>query len=95
MEAYIQNKEKGDNIKSPECWMDKVDFDDWDRKIMATLTLICGRHYYWLTYVIRPDKPVGWDPLIDAAKDYEWLMYQLPLTRVAYKWDNAQVFSNI
>ncbi len=81
-EAYVQNRDKGDNIKSLEKWSDKVDFDDWDRKASETLLLIYGRNYCPLAYVIRPDKPDGWDPLVDATNDYERLMYQLPLNGI-------------
>ena len=94
-EAYVQNRDKGDNIKSLEKWSDKVDFDDWDRKVSETLSLIYGRNYCPLAYVIRPDKPDGWDPLVDATNDYERLMYQLPLNGMAYNRDNEAVFSYI
>ena len=94
-EAYVQNKEKGDNIKSLEKWSEKTDFDDWDRKVTETLSLIYGRQYCPIAYVIRPDKPQGWDPVVDAATDYERLMYQLPLAGVAYNRDNETVFSYI
>lgn len=94
-EAYVQNRDKGDNIKSLEKWSDKVDFDDWDRKVSETLSLIYGRNYCPLAYVIRPDKPAGWDPLVDATNDYERLMYQLPLAGTAYNRDNEAVFSYI
>jgi hypothetical protein len=94
-EAYVQNRDKGDNIKSLEKWSDKIDFDDWDRKVTETLSLVYGRQYCPLAYVIRPDKPAGWDPIVDAATDYERLMYQLPLNGVAYNQDNETVFSYI
>ena len=94
-EAFVQNRDKGDNIKSLERWSEKVEFDDWDRKVTETLSLIYGRQYCPLAYVIRPDKPAGWDPLTDATTDYERLMYQLPLTGVAYNRDNETVFSMI
>ena len=94
-EAYVQNKEKGDNIKSLEKWSEKTDFDDWDRKVTETLSLIYGRQYCPIAYVIRPDKPQGWDPVVDAATDYERLMYQLPLAGIAYNRDNETVFSYI
>ncbi len=84
-EAYIQNREKGDNIKSLKKWNDKVDFNDWDWKVTETLSLIYGRQYCPLAYVIQPSKPIGWDPLVDATTNYERLMYQLPLAGVAYK----------
>jgi hypothetical protein len=94
-EAYVQNRDKGDNIKALEKWSDKVEFDDWDRKVAETLSLVYGRNYCPIAYVIRPDKPAGWDPAVDATTDYERLMYQLPLVGIAYDQDNAAVFSMI
>jgi len=94
-EAYVQNRDKGENIKALEKWSDKIEFDDWDRKVTETLSLIYGRNYCPLAYVIRPDKPAGWDPVVDATTDYECLMYQLPLNGPAYDRDNEAVFSYI
>lgn len=94
-EAYVQNRDKGDNIKALEKWSDKVDFDDWDRKVTETLSLIYGRNYCPIAYVIRPNKPAGWDPVTDASTDYERLMYQLSLNGIAYEQDNETVFSLI
>ena len=94
-EAYVQNRDKGDNIKSLEKWNDKLEFDDWDRKVTETLSLVYGRNYCPIAYVIRPDKPAGWNPVVDAVNDYERLMYQLPLVGVAFDQDNETVFSFI
>jgi len=94
-EAYVQNRDKGENIKQLEKWSEKNDFDDWDRKVTETLSLVYGRQYCPLAYVIRPDKPAGWDPMVDATNDYERLMYQLPLNGTAYNRDNEAVFSYI
>ena len=94
-EAYVQNRDKGENIKALEKWCDKYDFDDWDRKVTETLSLVYGRNYCPIAYVIRPDKPDGWDPVADAVNDYERLMYQLPLAGIAYEQDNETVFSFI
>ncbi len=94
-EAYVQNRDKGNNIKALEKWSEKIDFDDWDRKVTETLSLIYGCHYCPLAYMIRPDKPQGWDPMVDATTDYERLMYQLPLNGVAFNRDNEAVFSYI
>ena len=91
-EAYVQNCDKGENIKALEKWCDKYDFDDWDRKVTETLSLVYGRNYCPIAYVIRPDKPDGWDPVADAVNDYERLMYQLPLAGIAYEQDNETVF---
>jgi len=88
-EAYVQNRDKGENIKALEKWCDKYDFDDWDRKVTETLSLVYGRNYCPIAYVIRPEKPAGWDP------DYERLMYQLPLHGIAFEQDNETVFSFI
>lgn len=93
--AYVQNRDKGDNIKALEKWSDKVEFDDWDRKVTETLSLVYGRNYCPIAYVIRPDRPAGWDPAVDATTDYERLMYQLPLVGIAYEQDNEAVFSMI
>ena len=94
-EAYVQNRDKGENIKALEKWCDKYDFDDWDRKVTETLSLVYGRNYCPIAYVIRPEKPAGWDPVVDAVNDYERLMYQLPLHGIAFKQDNETVFSFI
>ena len=45
--------------------------------------------------MIRPDKPAGWDPEVNAATEYEKLMYQLPLAGQAFEQDNERVFSLI
>jgi hypothetical protein len=92
---YTANSEKGENIKTLEKWTDKHDFDEWDHKVTETLSLIYGRNYSPIAYVIRPDKPQGWDPVVDATNDYERLMYQLPLAGVAFDQDNERVFSLI
>ena len=94
-EAYVQNRDKGENIKALEKWCDKYEFDDWDRKVTETLSLVYGRNYCPVAYVIRPDKPIGWDPATDAVNDYERLMYQLPLNGIAFEQDNETVFSFI
>ena len=94
-EAYKANRDKGENIKSLEKWTTNHDFDEWDRKVMETLSLIFGRNFAPIAYIIRPDKPAGWDPEVDATTEYEKLMYQLPLAGVAFEQDNERVFSLI
>jgi hypothetical protein len=94
-EAYLQNRDKSQNIKALEKWCDKYDFDDWDCKVTETLSLVYGRNYCPIAYVIRPDKPAGWSPAVDAVNDYEQLMYQLPLDGIAFKQDNETMFSFI
>jgi hypothetical protein len=71
------------------------DFDDWDRKVTETLALVYGCNYCPIAYVIWPDKPAGWDPVVDAVNDYKRLMYQLPLHGIAFEQDNETVFSFI
>ena len=94
-EAYKANRDKGENIKSLEKWTTSHDFDEWDRKVTETLSLIFGRNFAPIAYIIRPDKPAGWDPEVDATTEYEKLMYQLPLAGVAFEQDNERVFSLI
>ena len=94
-DAYVANRDKGENIKALEKWTTNHDFDEWDRKVTETLSLIYGRNFAPIAYVIRPDKPAGWDPAVDATTEYERLMYQLPLAGAAYEQDNERVFSLI
>jgi hypothetical protein len=93
--AYVQNRDKGENIKALEKWCNKYDFDDWDCKVTETLSLVYGRNYCPIAYVIWPDKPVGWNPTVNAVNDYKRLMYQLPLNGIAFKQDNETMFSFI
>ena len=87
-EAYVQNRDKGENIKALEKWCDKYDFDDWDRKVTETLSLVYGRNYCPIAYVIRPEKPAGWDPVVDTVNDYERPAddAQFPLGRNDAEW---------
>jgi hypothetical protein len=48
-----------------------------------------------LTYVIRRDKPPGWDPETDAANEEEKLIYQVALFGVAFEDHNKVVFSKL
>jgi hypothetical protein len=94
-EAYVQNRDKGENIKALEKRCDKYNFNDWDRKVTKTLSLVYGRNYCPIAYVIWSDKPAGWNPAVDAVNDYKQLMYQLPLNGIAFEQDNETVFSFI
>jgi hypothetical protein len=91
--AYVQNRDKGENIKALEKWCDNYDFNDWDSKVTETLSLVYGLNYCPIAYVIWPDKPAGWDPAVNAVNDYKRLMYQLPLNGIAFEQDNETVFS--
>jgi len=94
-DAYVANRNKGENIKTLEKWTTNHDFDEWDRKVTETLSLIYGRNLAPIAYIIRPDKPAGWDPAVDATTEHEKLMYQLPLAGQAFEQDNERVFSLI
>jgi hypothetical protein len=93
--AYIQNQDKGENFKALEKWCNKYDFDDWDCKVTETLSLVYGRNYCPIAYVIWLDKLAGWGPAVNAVNDYKRLMYQLPLNGIAFEQDNETVFSFI
>jgi hypothetical protein len=93
-QAYIQNRDKGENIKALKKWCDKYNFDDWDRKVTETLSLMYGCNYCPIAYVIWPDKQAGWNPAVNAVNEYERLMYQLPLNGIAFE-RNETVFSFI
>jgi hypothetical protein len=84
-EAYVQNQDKGENIKALKKWCNKYDFKNWDCKVTETLSLVYGCNYCPIAYVIQPDKPAGWNPAVNAVNDYKRLMYQLPLNGIAFK----------
>ena len=52
-DAYVANRDKGENIKALEKWTTNHDFDEWDRKVTETLSLIYGRNFAPIAYVIR------------------------------------------
>ncbi len=70
-EAYLINKDKGESVKGIPKFDPKVDLDDWDKLVTETLSMIHGAQYTGIAYVIRPDKPAGWNPITDANTDYE------------------------
>jgi hypothetical protein len=92
--AYVQNRDKGENIKALKKWCNKHDFGDWDYKVTETLSLMYGHNYCPIAYIIRPDKPAGWNPAINAVNEYKQLMYQLPLNGIAFEC-NETMFSFI
>jgi hypothetical protein len=95
-EEYLINKDKGESMKGIPRFDPKVDFDDWDKLVTETLSMIHGAQYTGIAYGIRPDnKPAGWNPITDANTDYERLLYQTPLHGPKYEVDNASVFTLI
>jgi hypothetical protein len=40
--AYVQNRDKGENIKSLEKWNDKLEFNNWDRRSRRPYPLCMG-----------------------------------------------------
>ena len=45
-----------------------------------------------IDYVVRRDKPAGWDPDQDATNEHEKLRYQLPLAGPKFASDSKVVF---
>lgn len=72
-----------------------IGYYDWDKRMVNHFQQIRGVRGLALDYVIRRDKPLGWNPATDAANEHERLMYMVALTGVAYDQDNKTVFQHI
>jgi hypothetical protein len=94
-DTYLINKDKGKSVKGIPKFDPKVDFNDWDKLVTEMLSMIHRAQYTGIVYVIRPDKPAGWNPITDANTDYKRPFYQLSLHRPKYEVDNASVFTLI
>ena len=90
--SYVANKEKGENITKLPKYDEKIEFDEWFERVVDVLNMIYGSNMCPLSYVIRLDKPVGWDADMDARNDYERLTYQLQLAGPEFENDNQEVF---
>ena len=72
-----------------------LDWYTWIEQFTNYLAAIRGVNDVPLTYVIRKDKPAGWDPVADASSPEETLIYQVALTGAAFEADNRTVFTKI
>ena len=72
-----------------------IDWYTWNEKFENYLSAIRGVDDVPLTYVIRRDKPAGWNPETDAANEEEKLIYQVALFGAAFEDDNKVVFSKL
>ena len=72
-----------------------LDWYTWTEQFTNYLAAIRGVNDVPLTYVIRKDKPEGWDPVTDASSPEETLIYQVALTGAAFEADNRTVFTKI
>jgi len=67
----------------------------WNEQWENYLSSIRGVGDVPLSYVIRRDKPAGWDPETDAANEEEKLIYQVPLTGPEFEADNKTVWNKL
>lgn len=67
----------------------------WQNKFSNYLSTIRGVGDTPLSYIIRPDKPQGWNPMTDAANDEEKLIYQVSLTGPVFNVDNKTVHAKL
>lgn len=72
-----------------------IDWYTWNEKFENYLSSIRGVEDVPLTYVIRRDKPPGWDPETDSSNEEEKLIYQVALFGAAFEDDNKVVFSKL
>ena len=65
----------------------------WDGKFMMQLESMRSTDgSQSCRYLARRPKPVGWDPVTDAADDKERLMYQVSLSGATFELDNARAW---
>ena len=83
----------------PEVGMIEVDteFYEWSDKFLNLLDSIKsgGIGSSSILYIVRPDKPAGWDPVADATSDKERIMYQVMLTGSVFDTDNKRVWDEL
>ena len=97
IESDIASERKANPVTPKRC--DKIstglDWYTWIEKFENYLSALRGVDDTPLSYVIRRDKPAGWDPVVDAANPTETLIYQVALTGSAFEEDNKTVFTKI
>jgi hypothetical protein len=71
------------------------DWFTWHEGLENYFGQILGVVGYPILYVIRRDKPAGWDPTTDAETDEEMIMYQLKLNGPEYNADNRTVWQKL
>jgi hypothetical protein len=64
----------------------------WDEKFENYLAAQIGTANTPLDYVIRRDKPVGWDPVVDATNAHEERRYQVALAGPEFNQDDKAVY---
>ena len=83
----------------PEVGMIEVDteFYKWYDKFLNLLDSIKsgGIGSSSILYIVRPDKPAAWDPVVDATSDKERIMYQVLLTGSVFDTDNKRVWDEL
>ena len=67
----------------------------WNEQWENYLSSIRGVGDVPLSYIIRRDKPAGWDPETDAENEEEKLIYQVPLTGPEFEADNKTVWNKL
>ena len=91
----VERKANPQTPKRPGKIATGLDWYTWIEQFTNYLAAIRGVNDVPLTYVIRKDKPAGWDPVTDAASAEETLIYQVALTGAAFEADNRTVFTKI
>ena len=88
-EMYKRDVEAGSKITALEKFNPKQEFSSWDDIVTEALDQRMGAQEASISYVIRPNQPVGFVP----RNNKEELRYALPLTGPKYRADNGVVYS--
>ena len=94
-----KDRKEGNDANLPEVGMIQMDaeFCDWSDKFKNRLNSIpsWGMTPMSILYVVREDKPAGWDPATDADSDKERIIYQVLLTGSVFVTGNKRVWDEL
>ena len=94
-----KDRKEGNDARLLEMGMIQMDagFYDWSDEFKNRLDSIQsgGIASMSILYVIRKDKPAGWDPVTDADSDKERIMYQVLLAGSVFDTNNKRVWDEL
>jgi hypothetical protein len=89
MKANPEKPKKVEKITTGIGWY------NWQQRFENYLSQVRGVGNVPLLYVIRRDKPDGWDPATDAKNETECLIYQVAPEGHEYEADNKTVYNKL
>lgn len=94
-DILVERKSNPTPAKRPDKIVTGLKWYTWYNKFENYLSSMYGVDGTPLSYVIRRDKPAGWDPVTDAVSEEERLKYQVAIVGHAFDEDNKTVWNKI